>query len=296
MGVRHRVRIRGRGRNSHRVTDMRDQRKSTIFPRHIAQSPQTWLAVGIGAISGLVFGLLATSSRLSAVGTLLAGSTLIVVIVAALTAVLLHAKWTGISLDYYSVHSLLIVSVLLVLLTVTFTGSRIVLSMVSGPPTPGATTVTTVPRPTTTETTVSVTRTVPTSSPTTSLGARPLGQSDIASPSGVGVFGSLLIGGRAFNNALRIPSGPLPVTIEVNVGRNTREFRGTIGIPDNEFSAEAHRVTISRDGVVIYMTDVSLGKSETFVLEVTGALRMGITVSSLTGQSGFVAIGDPVLA
>ena len=104
----------------------------------------------------------------------------------------------------------------------------------------------------------------------------------------------LSIDGVGYVNALQMYSGPSPGKVEINAGRSRKRFLGTLGIPDDQRSTSSHQVEISLDNAAPALSViVNFGESKPIDLDVTGVLRVRITVSSKTNTSGTVAIGNP---
>jgi hypothetical protein len=100
--------------------------------------------------------------------------------------------------------------------------------------------------------------------------------------------------GTSYANALKIYSERGPADVEINAGRSRKLFRGSLGIPDDESSSSSHQVEISFDGAPpAFSAVVNFGETKNVDLDVTGVLRVKITVSSITNSSGYVAIGNP---
>lgn len=105
------------------------------------------------------------------------------------------------------------------------------------------------------------------------------------------------INGTTYPNALLIYSDRNPDKIEIDAGRRRNRFLGTLGIPDKESSSAAHQVDISLDGAApVFSTLIKFGESKPIDLDVTGILRIRITVSSQGGGNGYVGIGNPRFA
>ena len=105
------------------------------------------------------------------------------------------------------------------------------------------------------------------------------------------------INGISYSNALQMYSERRPTKVEINASRARKAFRGSLGIPDSESSSSSHQVEISLDNAApAFSAVVNLGETKDVDLDVTGVLRVRITVSSLTSTSGYVAIGNPRFA
>lgn len=95
-------------------------------------------------------------------------------------------------------------------------------------------------------------------------------------------------------NALQMFSGTTPGKVEINASRARKRFLGTLGIPDDQKSSSSHMVEISIDNAApILSVIVNFGETKVIDLDVTNALRIRITVSTKTRESGTVAIGNP---
>ena len=109
-------------------------------------------------------------------------------------------------------------------------------------------------------------------------------------------FGQTTINGVDYAQSLRISPGNASVNVQINAGRSRHRFMGSLGIPDNKSSSASYQVDISLDNAApIYSTVVLFGETKKIDLDVTGALRIKITVLWKAGQSGEVAIGNPRL-
>jgi hypothetical protein len=110
-------------------------------------------------------------------------------------------------------------------------------------------------------------------------------------------FKPLAMNGVSYVNALKMYSQKSPTKLEINASRSRSHFRGSLGIPDDESSASSHQVEISFDEAApAYSTVVNFGETKEIDLDVTGVLRVRVTVSSMTSAGGFVAIGNPRFA
>lgn len=104
----------------------------------------------------------------------------------------------------------------------------------------------------------------------------------------------LSVNGIGYVNALQMYSAPNPGKVEINAGRSRKTFLGTLGIPDDQKSTSSHQVEISLDNAApVLSVIVNFGESKPIDLDVTGVLRIRITISSKTTSSGTVAIGNP---
>jgi len=107
----------------------------------------------------------------------------------------------------------------------------------------------------------------------------------------------LSIDGVGYVNALQMYSDSTPDKVEINASRARKRFLGTLGIPDDQRSTSSHMVEISLDGAApVYSVIVNFGETKAIDLDVTEILRIRITVSSKTRESGTVAIGNPRFA
>lgn len=107
----------------------------------------------------------------------------------------------------------------------------------------------------------------------------------------------LSIDGVGYVNALQMYSGSSPGKAEINASRARKRFLGTLGIPDDQKSTSSHMVEISLDGAApVFSVIVNFGETKAIDLDVTNVLRIRITVSSKTRESGTVAIGNPRFA
>jgi hypothetical protein len=106
-------------------------------------------------------------------------------------------------------------------------------------------------------------------------------------------FRQLVINGIAYTNALRMYSDRTADRVEINAGRNRTRFLGTAGIPDDQRSASVHQVDISLDNAApVFSAVIPFGETREIDLDVTGVLRIRITVTS-RNEDGYVAIGNP---
>lgn len=104
----------------------------------------------------------------------------------------------------------------------------------------------------------------------------------------------LSIDGVGYVNALQIYSDSTPDKVEINASRARKRFLGTLGIPDDQRSTSSHMVEISLDNAApVFSVIVNFGETKAIDLDVTNVLRIRITVSSKTRESGTVAIGNP---
>lgn len=111
-------------------------------------------------------------------------------------------------------------------------------------------------------------------------------------------FANLAINGVAYVNALKLYAPRTPGKIEINASRNRNRFKGTLGIPDDEASGTSVQVDISLDAAPPALsTVVSFGEAKEIDLDVSGVLRVRITISVLSGDgTPYVAIGNPRFA
>lgn len=110
-------------------------------------------------------------------------------------------------------------------------------------------------------------------------------------------LGPVSINGTQYVNGMKIYSGTSPGKVEIDAGRRRKRFLGTLGIPDDQKSASSHLVEISLDGAApIFSATVNFGESKAIDLDITDVLRVRITVTSKTRESGTVGIGNPRFA
>lgn len=110
-------------------------------------------------------------------------------------------------------------------------------------------------------------------------------------------LGPVSINGTQYVNGMKMYSGTSPGKVEIDAGRRRKRFLGTLGIPDDQKSASSHLVEISLDGAApIFSATVNFGESKAIDLDVTEVLRIRITVTSKTRESGTVGIGNPRFA
>ena len=108
--------------------------------------------------------------------------------------------------------------------------------------------------------------------------------------------GQSRINGVSFSNALIIYSSRSPGRIEIDGARSRKRFRGILGVPDDQPSASSHQVDISLDnGPTVFSTVLNFGETKEIDLDVTGALRIKVTVTNRSSESSYayVAIGNP---
>jgi len=109
--------------------------------------------------------------------------------------------------------------------------------------------------------------------------------------------GPTSVNGVSYVTALQINSGRTPQKLEINAGRNRNRFLGTLGIPDDQRSSSSHQVEISLDNAApVLSVLVNFGEAKPIDIDVTKVLRVRITVTSKTSDSGTIAIGDPRFA
>src|SRR4029077_10982591 len=99
-----------------------------------------------------------------------------------------------------------------------------------------------------------------------------------------------------YAQSLKISPGTAAVNVQINAGRSTHRFLGSLGIPDNQSSTASYQADISLDNAApIYSTVVNFGETKKIDLDVTNALRIKISVLWKAGQYGVIAIGNPKL-
>ncbi|MGH9156236.1 MAG: NPCBM/NEW2 domain-containing protein [Acidimicrobiales bacterium] len=106
-------------------------------------------------------------------------------------------------------------------------------------------------------------------------------------------FGQTTVNGVAYTNALVMSLGSGPGRLEINAGRDRTRFLGDLGIPDDQPSATAVQVEISLDDAApVLSTQVRFGETKKIDLDVTGVLRIKISVSN-NRCCPRLAIGSP---
>ncbi len=110
-------------------------------------------------------------------------------------------------------------------------------------------------------------------------------------------FEPTAIDGVSYVNALLLYAEQTPGKVEINAGRDRSRFRGSLGVPDSQPSSSSFLVEISLDNAApVFSEVVNFGETKDIDLPVPGTLRIRVTVSSLTGRSGYVGIGNPRFA
>jgi hypothetical protein len=89
-------------------------------------------------------------------------------------------------------------------------------------------------------------------------------------------------------------------SIEINAGRNSKQFRGSLGLPDNQDSDDTYHVEVSYDGgAPVYTTELGFGETKPLSFDTPGVLRVKLTFLKTSKECGntsnLVAIGNPVL-
>lgn len=104
------------------------------------------------------------------------------------------------------------------------------------------------------------------------------------------------INGVDYSNALlmRPESTSANGVIQLDAGRSQTRFVGDLGIPDSQEDQTAYTVVISVDNAApVLTTQIAFGQTKPINLNITNALRLKITITSLDRNYGYVAIGSP---
>jgi len=110
-------------------------------------------------------------------------------------------------------------------------------------------------------------------------------------------FAQTVINGINYPNALKIQGSDTPGSVQINLGRSYTHFTGSLGIPDDQKAESVLMVSISFDNSApVLSKEVSFGTTTPLSLNVTGVLRMKITVSSASNCCAYVAIGNPIVS
>jgi hypothetical protein len=105
------------------------------------------------------------------------------------------------------------------------------------------------------------------------------------------------INGTAYPNSLRAypaysPTPPTPPsTIEYNLNRGCKQFRGVVGLDDSSAVAGTAQITLSTDGTAKYHGSFALTQGTPITLDMTNVFRL--TVSATLANGGVAAIGTP---
>ncbi len=106
-----------------------------------------------------------------------------------------------------------------------------------------------------------------------------------------------MINGVSYPNALKIQASSSSGSVQINVGRSYTHFTGSLGIPDDQLAEAVFMVSISFDNSApVLSKEVRFGTTVPLSLNITGVLRIKITVSSPSNCCSYVAIGNPTVS
>lgn len=98
--------------------------------------------------------------------------------------------------------------------------------------------------------------------------------------------------GITYPNVLTMQTGCRPAKVEINAGRVRHRFIAALGIPDNQSSASAVQVDISVDNAApVLSTTIRFGELKDVDIDITGGLRVRVSVSSMAASCNTVIMG-----
>jgi hypothetical protein len=101
------------------------------------------------------------------------------------------------------------------------------------------------------------------------------------------------ISGTTYTHGVDVYVGCTDGFVEYDLGRDFRRFRATSGMDDGTASGTRARVEISLDGQIVSTNDIGLGDTIAIDLDVTGALRLRIAITTIREDDcAFVGFGD----
>jgi len=114
-----------------------------------------------------------------------------------------------------------------------------------------------------------------------------------ATASSFGSTSSASMNGVAYPNSLRTFTftSPANASIEFNLNRDCKAFRGTAGLEDGSTSNGTGSVTMATDGTQRYTGAFTLAQSAPVAFDVTKVFRLSITATAADG--GIAAVGTP---
>ena len=125
----------------------------------------------------------------------------------------------------------------------------------------------------------------------TVFGWRDLTSLQPALASGMNEVDDVRFNGVRYPNSVRSYSYPGGASIDYNVNRDCKSFRGTAGLDDSSSAAGTAVVTMHADGVMKYAGSFGLTQSAPVAVPLTGVFR--ITISAASSSGGIGAMGSP---
>jgi hypothetical protein len=129
----------------------------------------------------------------------------------------------------------------------------------------------------------------------TVFGWRDLTSIRVATANGMGTTDSVSINGVAFPQSIQSYSFTYPPgsghSIEFNLNRSCKAFRGTVGLADTSQGGGSATVQLSTDGVSRYSGSFALTQSAPVAFDVTKVFRLSVTAAPANG--GVAAVGTP---
>jgi hypothetical protein len=127
----------------------------------------------------------------------------------------------------------------------------------------------------------------------TVFGWRNLSSVKVATATSFGATGSVTINGVAYPDSLRtyVFSTPGTASIDYNLNRDCKAFRGTVGLEDSSPTNGSAQVSLSADGAQKYSGAFTLTQSAPVTLDLTHVFRLSISASLANG--GVAALGTP---
>jgi NPCBM/NEW2 domain-containing protein len=106
---------------------------------------------------------------------------------------------------------------------------------------------------------------------------------------------SLAMNGVTYPNSVHSYTGYAPpanvASIEYNLNRDCKSFRGTVGIADTSPSGATAAIQLSTDGTQRYSGSFALTQSAAVAFDVTQVFRL--TIAATTTANGSAAVGTP---